>query len=372
VAIIADDGVDLDALAGRFTAWLQTRPGHQRSTVRALRQASSANGFSNETYRATLARPGLPDEELILRLPPSRTGLFPDYDLPRQYAFMQQLQSAPGLRIAPCRWLEPDLAPLGRPFFVTAFVPGEVAGDNPCYVRGGWIVDATAAQRRRLWDSSFAQLGHLARVRWQGDALSALDWPDRGRPRFEQHVAHWQRLGAWGRSALPHEGEDPLMAELQRWLLAHRPRHEPAGVVWGDPRFGNIIYQDFEAAALLDWELAVIGDPMIDLAYMLFHVFLMQLYHGDAETPQRLQGFRGDAETVAAWCEQAQRSPHDYRVYWLFNAWKMLCIWQCKAALMVRTGTWSLEQALEARRAVALRPHIAAVMQGGADSAFLR
>lgn len=372
MAIIDDAGVDLPALSGRFAAWLQAQPGHQRSVVRNLRQASSANGFSNETYRVTLAQPGRPDEELILRLPPSRTGLFPDYDLPRQYTFMQQLQQAPGLRIAPCRWLEPDPAPLGRPFFVTTFLPGEVAGDNPCYVRGGWIVDATAAQRRRLWDSSISQLGHLARVRWQGDPLAALDWPDRGRPRFEQHVAHWHRLGAWGRSALPGEGDDPLMAELRSWLLAHRPQQEIAGVVWGDPRFGNIIYQDFEAAALLDWELAVVGDPMIDLAYLLFHVFLMELYHGDAQTPQRLQGFRGDAETVAAWCEQAQRSPRDYRVYWLFNAWKMLCIWQCKSALMVRTGTWSLEQALEARRGAALRPHIAAVLQGGPDSAFLR
>jgi len=372
MAIVDDTEVDLGALAGHFGQWLRRQPGQQRSAVADLRQASRANGFSNETYVATLAHPERDEERLVLRLPPSRTGLFPTYDMGRQYAFMQGLQPEPGLRMARCRWLERDETVLGRPFFVTSFVDGDVAGDHPNYVREGWIRDASVEQRRRLWDSSFEQLHRLARVRWQGRMLDAVDWPERGRSRFVQHVEMWSHLGAWGHSQLPDDGVDPLLQELQSWLRAHQPRHEIAGIVWGDARFGNIICRNFQPAALLDWELAVIGDPMIDLAYMLFHVFLTQVVHGDADTPRQFEGFRGDAQTVAQWCDAAGRPADDYRTYWLFNAFKMLCIWQCKSALMVRTGTWSVDEALQARRGPALRPHIGAVLEGDPDAAFMR
>ncbi|MBX3642092.1 MAG: phosphotransferase family protein [Rubrivivax sp.] len=372
MAIVDDPDTDLAALAGHFGGWLRRQPGCRLKAVSSLTQASRANGFSNETYRVVVSSPGGASETLILRLPPARTGLFPDYDLARQYSFMSELAQTAGLRMAACRWLETDPGALGRPFFVSDCVDGEVAPDNPSYANSGWIVDATPGQRQCLWDGCLRQLERLAAVRWQGPLLQALDWPDRGRPRFAQHLEHWTRLGAWGRRQLPDDGADPLLRELEQWLRAYRPEQELAGIVWGDARFGNVIVRDFEPAALLDWELAVVGDPMIDLAYWLFHVFLVQVLHGGPTAASRLAGFRGDAETVAQWCEQTQRTPRDYRAYWLFNAYKMLCIWQCKAALMLRTGTWSIEQALDARRGGLLRPHIGAVLEGGSDAAFLR
>lgn len=366
MAIVDDPEVDLGVLAGRFGAWLRQQPGQSRSAVASLRQASASNGFSNETYRVTVAGPRRPDRELILRLPPARTGLFPHYDIPRQWAFMQGLQSAPGLRLAPCLWLEPGTAALGRPFFVTDFVDGDVAGDNPCYLNQGWIVDATPDQRRRLWDGALSQLRHLATVRWRRSALARVDWPDRARPRWAQHLALWAALAAWGRAQLPDDGDDPLLGELARWLLAQAPRQERAGIVWGDARLGNMICRDFEPVALLDWELAVIGDPMLDLAYFLFHVGLKERLHG----LPRLPGFGTDAEAVAGWCEVARRSPRDYRACWLFNAFKMLCIWQCKSALMVRSGAWSVDEGLAARRGPRLRPQVRDVLDGDAASAW--
>lgn len=372
MGIVDDPDVDLRSLAARFSAWLRDRTEYADAQVRSLTQASRSNGFSNETYRVSLTSATHGDEALILRLPPARTGLFPDYDIPRQYAFMSGLQAVPGLQMAACRWVESDPAPLGRPFFVTAFVEGRVAAASPSYVRGGWIVDANPEQRRRLWDSSIEQLQRLARARWQPAGLERFDWPDRNCSRFEQHVRMWSRLAAWGHAQLPRDGADPLREELEDWLLARRPASDVAGVVWGDARFGNIIYRDFEPAALLDWELAVIGDPLIDLAYLLFHVHLTELVHGDAATPGRMSGFRGDEDTVARYCEATQRSPRDFRLCWLFNAYKMLCIWQCKAALMVRTGVWSVDQALSARRGEVLRPSIGTVLAGDADSAYLR
>jgi len=372
MAIVDHGGADLSVLNERLQRWLRRQPGCADARLSGLRQASQANGFSNETYRFTLSVDGRGDEELILRLPPARTGLFPDYDMARQYAFMERLQAEPALAMARCRWLEQDSAALGRPFCVSEFVAGETASDQPKYVCGGWIVDATASQRQRLWDGSVDQLVQLAQVRWHGERLASLDWTDRQSPRLAQHLALWERLGDWGASGLPPI-EDDVRKPLAAWLRAHRPSEELPGIVWGDARFGNILYRDFRPVALLDWELAVIGDPMTDLAYLLFHVFLTELYHADPEAASpRLSGFRSDAETVARYCEATQRSPRHYRYYWLFNAYKMLCIWQCKAALMRRCGVWSLEEAQEAQRAERLRPWIEQVLGAGEEGAYLR
>jgi aminoglycoside phosphotransferase (APT) family kinase protein len=372
MGIIDDQAVDLAELSKRLTRWLNRQPGQAGSEVGSLRQASRVNGFSNETYRFRLSGPAGHEEELILRLPPTRVGLFPSYDIPRQYRFMHGLHEEAGLRMARCRWLEGDAQPLGRPFFIADYVSGEVAGDSPSYVKEGWIAEATAAQQRRLWNGTVDQLVQLARVRCSGELLAHVDWSDRGLPRDLQHLTYWAGLAEWGRNQLP--SEDHRFADgLHDWLVQHRPGEEVSGIVWGDARFGNIIYRDFEPMALLDWELAVVGDPMLDLAYMLFHVFLMELMHGDgASTQQRFSGFGGDEHTVLHYCEQTQRSPRDYHWYWLFNAWKMLCIWECKAALLWRTGQATLDEALQVRRAVRLLPHIARVQSSGPAGAYLR
>lgn len=372
MAIIEDSDVDLSVLGQRLDAWLKRQPGRSNSQVLSVGQASNVNGFSNETYRISLSNADTSKEELILRLPPARTGLFPSYDIPRQYTFMQHLEGEADLRIARCRWLEGNSEPLGRPFFVTDFAAGEVAGDKPSYVREGWIVEASIDQQRKLWTSSVDQLIHLSKVRWTGDKLASVDWRERNSSRLQQHLDYWSGFAKWGRSELP-QTDDRFLKEVHDWLEQNMPQEEVAGVVWGDSRFGNIIYRDFEPAALLDWELAVIGDPMLDISYMLFHVFLVELYHGDPRTTaDRLSGFASDEETLAYYCDRAGRSPRDYRYYWVFNAYKMLCIWQCKASLMVRTGQWSLEEALEARRASRLLPYVEQVMNSGFDGAYLR
>ncbi|HYE38757.1 MAG TPA: hypothetical protein VEB23_02420, partial [Ramlibacter sp.] len=79
MAILDQGAADLPLLRDRFSAWVRKQPGCSDARVAGLRQASQANGFSNETYRLTLAIPGSGEEELILRLPPALTGLFPDY-----------------------------------------------------------------------------------------------------------------------------------------------------------------------------------------------------------------------------------------------------------------------------------------------------
>ena len=62
------------------------------------------------------------------------------------------------------------------------------------------------------------------------------------------------------------------------WLEVHWPRHEgPALLSWGDSRYGNLIYRDFDPVAVLDWEMAGIAPPELDLAYLPLHAPVLRV-----------------------------------------------------------------------------------------------
>jgi aminoglycoside phosphotransferase (APT) family kinase protein len=342
--IVAGDDSALADLRHRLGIWF-SRP-NQAGNPRIIDVAfaSSANGYSNETYRVTLERAGK-TETLILRLPPARESIFAKYDIGRQYTFMHALQDAPGVPMAACRWLEPDPSVLGRPFFLVDHTDGQIPSDEPMYLRGGWVIDASDEERSALWQSSVDALVALSKVRWSGAQLAAVDWLDRGRSRTELHLELIASWAAWGSAGLPH-AEPPLLRELGKWLKSNRPADGEPGVVWGDARFGNIIYRDFKAVALLDWELAVIGDPGIDLSYMLvMHRINDNQIKVNGKTAPRNSGFWNDADTIEYYNRHAAKPLRHIRYYWLLNGYKLLCIIQGVARALLKHGVMDEEQA---------------------------
>ena len=64
------------------------------------------------------------------------------------------------------------------------------------------------------------------------------------------------------------------MAQVGSWLAEHLPQSPPATIVHGDYRLGNTIYgpaAPAHLAAILDWEMATIGDPLADVGYLMIH-----------------------------------------------------------------------------------------------------
>ena len=111
-------------------------------------------------------------------------------------------------------------------------------------------------------------------------ALGALDHEalglgDFGRPQhyLERQVERWaaqldryREFPQWpGASSLPS------VDRVSRWLQAHRPEHFTPGLLHGDFHIGNVLYRHDapELAAVVDWELATVGDPLIDLGWLL-------------------------------------------------------------------------------------------------------
>jgi aminoglycoside phosphotransferase (APT) family kinase protein len=142
------------------------------------------------------------------------------------------------------------------PLFVMSFVAGPVATtETPPAL-------SSPADRRRLGQALVDTLAALHAIDWRAAGLA-------GHPEGF-NTRHLRRMG---RLVAEADGQLPTgFAELAAWLEAHVPPESGASIVHNDYRLGNLILAPeppARIAAVLDWELATIGDPLFDLGYFL-------------------------------------------------------------------------------------------------------
>lgn len=158
----------------------------------------------------------------------------------------------------------PDI--LGAPFFIMEFAEGRIPADVPPYTSAGWVFDATAAQRGQMWQSGIDALVKIHGVDWQKHQLAdvQLDYP--GSSDIErclnQGIAMFRQESKGYSSA--------TCEEAVLWLQQHCPEPEARSLCWGDARIGNIIWQGFDCAAVIDWDMSFLGAPGIDLGWWSF------------------------------------------------------------------------------------------------------
>jgi aminoglycoside phosphotransferase (APT) family kinase protein len=147
---------------------------------------------------------------------------------------------------------------IDAPFFVMTYVPGPVAttATPPALCAPG--------DRRQLGQALIDTLAALHSVDWR--VVGLIDF---GRPEGfnARHLRRMARLITDANGQLPAE-----FAELADWLQVHVPPESGASIVHNDYRLGNVILAPeppARIAAVLDWELATIGDPLFDLGYFL-------------------------------------------------------------------------------------------------------
>jgi aminoglycoside phosphotransferase (APT) family kinase protein len=271
---------DLDQLARALRGAL---PGGDRITA----ISPLTTGFSNETY--TIEGP-----DLILRLPPSGGAMLEGHDVIGQARIYEELGTMAGAPpvpriVAVCQ----DTKILGVPFFVMERVAGDSIDDIKMRP---WFVDGTEPFRNRIcrkWVSAFAGLSKLTPL----DALGPAVTP-------EDDARMWREFA--GAADCP-----ALVALFDRLLVAPAPRSGPPAIVHGDTKLSNLMWQDGSITAMLDWEMALNGDPLANLGYMLYS-FESQ-YHS-ATRAQKLPGMLSRVEVIALWSEVSGRSPEG--VFW--------------------------------------------------------
>lgn len=208
------------------------------------------DGQSNITF--LIDRGG---EQFVLRRGPRPPLPRSTHDMARE-ARIQSLLGARGIPVPTILSVCEDESVLGVPFYVMSLVEGLVITDN--------IPDSLSALplRRQTSEATVDALVMLHSVEVSGD-LAAF-----GRPEgyLQRQVERFS--GLWAASATR---ELPLIDAIGERLLATVPRSQAAAVVHGDFRIGNLMFERggrAEVAAILDWEMATIGDPLADLGYL--------------------------------------------------------------------------------------------------------
>ncbi len=325
MGVFTSASIDWVELGAAFGRWIAKKDPASPETL-AFRPASDASGYSNETFLATLGYADGGRKDIIVRAGPGNDapGFFPSYDMHRQYAVMNALGAQGQVPVPSCRWYDEDESLFGTPFFVMDMVEGDIPKDHPLFTTKGFVFDGSTAQRRTLWDSTVEAIAAVGTTDWQGAGLKFLDWPSSGKSRTHQLLDYWDDYYRWaiGDAAVPKD--DGEVAEISRWLREHAPVDDPVGLVWGDSRFGNIIYRDFCPTALLDWEMATINNPLMDLTYFFFHEQLNVAGMSNmADARPRLIGFPSHAETIAHYERLTGREAREARYYWVMNGYKL-------------------------------------------------
>ncbi len=223
----------------------------------------SAGGWSHEIYVffATWNEDGRAMRRgFCLRKDPGSGLLRELSSLREQFRVIKALEatSAPTPK---AYWYEEDPSILGGAFFVMEKVEGEVP--NP-WSRAGKQFYADAAKRGKLPRSFVEALASLHNLDWRAAGLDFIGVPGDGKDFALREIAKWESL--INQSIRKPE---PMLTELLMWLKANAPETRRLAFVHGAYRTGNLIIKDDAIAAIIDWELQVIGDPMYDVAYVL-------------------------------------------------------------------------------------------------------
>ena len=288
-------------------------------------------GFSNETilFDATWSDGGVAEKhELVARVAPSSYQVFPDDTFVLQFHVMRALD-ATDLPVPAVHWFEPDEAWFGQPFWIMARVRGDIPTDNPPYACAGWLADATPAEQTRAWVSGIEAMAAVHNLPL--DALSPvaqhLVMPD---DPASAELDRYERFLHWAEDDQPHA----LARDALSWLQQHRPPAPAPALVWGDARLSNVIYRDFEVVAVLDWEMATVGDPLLDLGWWIFADNTLTRGSGFA----RLPGFESRDDTAARWAKLTGRSTDALDYYLVFAGLRFTVIMLRMGKLLAEMG----------------------------------
>jgi aminoglycoside phosphotransferase (APT) family kinase protein len=319
--IVAPEVRDLDILARQLSRWMGQRlDGASDITIANLAYPRGA-GQSHETilFDARYRQAGR-DHELgcVVRIRPEAFTVFPDNLFEEQYLIMKALHEDGRVRVAEPFWLERDPTILGKPFFVMRKVDGRVPVSIPPYSRSGWMTEATVAQRRTLWHNAVTQLALIQTI--ADDRFSFLEGPEGARRGLLQEWDKYTRFVDWLEETAPQ----PILRAAMDRLKGLWPEHQPSGLVWGDARIGNMMFdENCDVVAVMDWEQPSLGGALHDLAWFCV---IAETMHGPRSTyGAPLEGMGSHDETVALWEEVSGKSAKGLEWYEAFAEFKMTC-----------------------------------------------
>jgi aminoglycoside phosphotransferase (APT) family kinase protein len=306
----AGQGFDVEALA----AWLRPRIEGLEATPELLQ---FGRGYSNLTY---LVRFGA--RELVVRRAPPGVTIKSAHDMGREHRILSALArvhdawpKAPR-PLASCS----DASVIGTAFYVMERVRGVILRAK---TPAGLVLDAPAM--RRASEATCETLAEIHGIDWRAIGLGDL-----GKPRgyVERQVRGWT-----DRYAKARTDDVPQVEKLASWLEARRPPESGATLVHNDFKYDNVVLTTDvgRVEAVLDWEMATIGDPLMDLGTALGYwiqaddppVFQVTVF-GPTNRPGNLTR----VEFAERWSRATGRDASDVLFYYAFALFKLAVVAQ--------------------------------------------
>ncbi|MBS44626.1 MAG: phosphotransferase family protein [Nocardioides sp.] len=302
-----EDSFDVEAVA----AWLDRGP------IAEVRQFPG--GASNLTY--LLRYDDGPD--LILRRPPSGTKARGAHDMGREYT----VQSALAPVFAPVPAMVghcTDESVIGSEFYVMEKVDGAI-------LRRDLPESTTPEQADALCRTFFDTVADLHSV--DVSAVPALAALGKGEGYVARQVAGWTKRFADARTDDTGDWSD-----VTGWLDAEQPADVAQRLIHNDLRLDNLVLRGLdegepEVAAVLDWEMATVGDPLMDLGGALAYWVQAdddEMFRLTRRQPTNAPGMWTRAEVVERYCARAGLSvtPEQWRFYEVFGVFRLAVIIQ--------------------------------------------
>jgi len=317
-----DPQIDVGALA----RWMDANKLPGSGAPLAARYISG--GASNEIFEL---RRG--DERMALRKPPAKVPKGRNEIMLREYRVIAALNDTgvPHPRgIAVCD----DTSVLGSCFYIMGHVDGWTPmGALPPPFDGD--PQLRAAMAYELVDA----IARLGQVDWRAAGLADFGKPegflDRQVDRWLAHLAKIQFRPL------------PGLQEAAQWLRTHTPRSFTPGIIHGDYQFANVMFQHgapAKLAAIVDWEMATIGDPLLDLGWIM-----MTWPDPDEDRSSGYVDFSGmpsRAQLIARYATMSGLPVEAMDYYIVLARFKMACVLEAGYARYVQGGADNPKMAL--------------------------
>jgi aminoglycoside phosphotransferase (APT) family kinase protein len=304
------EALDTEAVAGFLRSVLTDCEG-------PVRISQFPGGASNLTYLVTVG-----DRELVLRRPPFGTRARTAHDMQREYRVLSALHPVFPYCPRPVAACE-DPAVIGEPFYVMERLSGTILRRE---LPPGLSLEPAAATAlcRNLIDVHL----ELHNVDYRAAGLESF-----GKPAgyVERQVSGWSK-----RYRAARTDDVPDNEGLMSWLAGEMPADDPRpGVIHNDYKFDNVVLDSgpdgLRITGVLDWEMATLGDPLMDLGCSLAY----WIEAGDPPRmaaarmmPTHLPGMLSRGELVAYYLERAGRADVDFRFYYAFGLFRLAAIVQ--------------------------------------------
>jgi aminoglycoside phosphotransferase (APT) family kinase protein len=306
-AVRPESSFDVAALA----AWVRARVEGLEGAPELLQ---FGRGYSNLTY---LVRFG--ERELVVRRAPPGINIKSAHDMGREFRILSALATAWPKVPRPLAHCD-DASVIGTPFYVMERVRGVILRARAA---DGVILDGPTM--KRVSESTCDTLAEIHGLDWRGVGLGELGKPE---GYIERQVKGWAE-----RYRKAKTDEVPTVDRLGAWLEAHRPTESGATLVHNDFKYDNVVLApDLSGViAVLDWEMATIGDPLMDLGTALGYwtepndppVFQVTVF-GPTNRPGNLTRM----EFVERWSRATGRDATNVLFYYAFALFKLAVVAQ--------------------------------------------